>query len=85
MVPVVSEQKPKVFFLLPLGPSKAPQYFPTIEQCHASELQIWRSELELSEEKLKRGVLPNADRDLLYPGFPTFRHLRYRVSWYMVL
>ncbi|KAJ8732977.1 hypothetical protein PYW07_015576 [Mythimna separata] len=29
---------------------------------------------------LRRGMLPNAKRDMLFPGFPTMRHLKYQVS-----
>ncbi|CAH0728977.1 unnamed protein product, partial [Brenthis ino] len=63
-----------------LGPVKAPQYFPTIPEGHAMEKAVWRSELDVPDAQLKRGMLPNADRDLLYPGFPTMRHLKYRTS-----
>ncbi|KAJ8732983.1 hypothetical protein PYW07_015582 [Mythimna separata] len=29
---------------------------------------------------LRRGMLPNAKRDMLFPGFPTMRHLKYQTS-----
>ncbi|CAK1604510.1 unnamed protein product [Parnassius mnemosyne] len=61
-----------------LGVAFAPAYFPPITENHAMEKQVWRSELDVPEDQLKRGMLPNANRDLLYPGFPTMRHLKYR-------
>ncbi|CAK1552844.1 unnamed protein product [Leptosia nina] len=64
----------------PLGPTSAPDYFPLIQSCHATEQTIWRAELEVSAEQLKRGMLPNAQSDLLFPGFPTMRHLKYETE-----
>ncbi|KAJ8732976.1 hypothetical protein PYW07_015581 [Mythimna separata] len=29
---------------------------------------------------LRRGMLPNAKRDMLFPGFPTMRHLKYQIE-----
>ncbi|XP_041976065.1 5'-3' exoribonuclease 1 isoform X2 [Aricia agestis] len=63
-----------------LGPAVAPDYFPTVPQCHAHEKLLWRKELEVPPERLICGLLPNADPSLLYPGFPTMRHLKYTSS-----
>ncbi|XP_045534425.1 5'-3' exoribonuclease 1 [Papilio machaon] len=63
-----------------LGVAFAPAYFPPITENHAIELLVWRSKLDVPEDQLKRGMLPNAKRDLLYPGFPTMRHLKYQTS-----
>ncbi|CAG4976578.1 unnamed protein product [Colias eurytheme] len=63
-----------------LGPEKAPEYFPEIKHNYALEQAVWRAELEVPGEKLKRGMLPNAQRDLLFPGFPTMRHLKYETQ-----
>ncbi|XP_047520922.1 5'-3' exoribonuclease 1 isoform X3 [Pieris napi] len=63
----------------PVGTAQAPDFFPPIS-CHAIEQAIFRTELEVSEENLKRGMLPNAQRDLLFPGFPTMRHLKYQTQ-----
>ncbi|CAH2075536.1 unnamed protein product, partial [Iphiclides podalirius] len=63
-----------------LGTSTAPAYFPAIMENHAAELKVWRTELDVPEHQLKRGMLPNANKDLLYPGFPTMRHLKYRTK-----
>ncbi|XP_053603077.1 5'-3' exoribonuclease 1 isoform X2 [Plodia interpunctella] len=62
------------------GPAAAPEYFPTIQDCHAVENRVWRAELDVPLDVLKRGMLPNADRYLLYPGFPTMRHLKYTTT-----
>ncbi|XP_049866314.1 5'-3' exoribonuclease 1 isoform X2 [Pectinophora gossypiella] len=64
----------------PQGPVVAPAYFPTIKEGHATEQQIWRRELDVPEDQLKRGMLPNARRDMLFPGFPTMRHLPYTTT-----
>ncbi|XP_075970890.1 5'-3' exoribonuclease pacman isoform X2 [Anticarsia gemmatalis] len=63
-----------------LGEARAPEYFPPIQECHAVEQAVYRQELEVSESELKRGMLPNAKRDMLFPGFPTMRHLKYQTS-----
>ncbi|XP_013136555.1 PREDICTED: 5'-3' exoribonuclease 1 [Papilio polytes] len=63
-----------------LGVALSPAYFPPITENHAIELLVFRSKLDVPEDQLKRGMLPNAKRDLLYPGFPTMRHLKYKTS-----
>ncbi|GBP27597.1 5'-3' exoribonuclease 1 [Eumeta japonica] len=63
-----------------LGAIPAPEYFPPIKECHAIEKQIWREELDVPLKQLKSGMLPNARRDLLFPGFPTMRHLKYKTQ-----
>jgi hypothetical protein len=60
---------------------KAPEYFPAIKECYALETKVWRQELDVAEDQLKRGMLPNAKRDMLFPGFPTMRHLKYQVGF----
>ncbi|XP_050557278.1 5'-3' exoribonuclease 1 isoform X1 [Spodoptera frugiperda] len=63
-----------------LGVMPAPQHFDPIAECHATETKVWRQELEVPGSMLKRGMLPNAMRDMLFPGFPTMRHLKYQTS-----
>ncbi|KAG6460815.1 hypothetical protein O3G_MSEX012236 [Manduca sexta] len=63
-----------------LGEEHAPEYFPSIKECHTYEKQVWRQEIAVPKDLLKRGMLPNANRDLLFPGFPTMRHLKYKTS-----
>ncbi|CAH0700170.1 unnamed protein product [Spodoptera exigua] len=58
----------------------APLHFDPIAECHATETKVWRQELEVPGSMLKRGMLPNAKRDMLFPGFPTMRHLKYKTS-----
>uniref|UniRef100_A0A2A4JDB6 5'-3' exoribonuclease 1 n=1 Tax=Heliothis virescens TaxID=7102 RepID=A0A2A4JDB6_HELVI len=62
------------------GVTLAPEYFPAIPECFAIERQVWRQEIEVPGSMLRRGMLPNAKRDMLYPGFPTMRHLKYQTS-----
>lgn len=66
-------------YYFPTGVAIAPEYFPAIMDCHATEQKVWRAELDVPEDQLKRGMLPNANRHMLYPGFPTMRHLQYTV------
>ncbi|XP_063890311.1 5'-3' exoribonuclease 1 isoform X1 [Helicoverpa armigera] len=63
------------------GVTLAPDYFPAIPECFAIERQVWRQEIEVPGSMLRRGMLPNAKRDMLYPGFPTMRHLKYQTSF----
>ncbi|KAL0891892.1 hypothetical protein ABMA27_015146 [Loxostege sticticalis] len=62
------------------GPEPSPEYFPAIEECHAIETKVWRQELDVSPSQLKRGMLPNAKKDMIFPGFPTMKHLKYKTS-----
>ncbi|KAJ8731787.1 hypothetical protein PYW08_014517 [Mythimna loreyi] len=62
------------------GVTLAPDYFPPISECYATEHQVWRQEIEVPGSMLRRGMLPNAKRDMLFPGFPTMRHLKYQTS-----
>ncbi|CAG9784859.1 unnamed protein product [Diatraea saccharalis] len=62
------------------GPVNAPSYFPPIVDCHAIESKVWRQQLDVPESQLRRGMLPNAKRDMLFPGFPTMKHLKYQAS-----
>lgn len=66
--------------LTSLGIVSAPDHFPAIKECHATETLVWRTELDVPEAELKRGMLPNAKKDMLFPGFPTMRHLKYQSS-----
>ncbi|VVD04059.1 unnamed protein product [Leptidea sinapis] len=61
-----------------MGVALAPDYFPPVQECHASEQAVWRTELDVPEDQLQRGMLPNAKRDFVFPGFPTMRHLKYQ-------
>ncbi|XP_068630377.1 5'-3' exoribonuclease 1 [Battus philenor] len=63
-----------------LGVALAPAYYPPVTENHAIEQLVWRTELEVPENQLKRGMLPNTNCDLLYPGFPTMRHLKYQTK-----
>ncbi|CAG9132810.1 unnamed protein product [Plutella xylostella] len=56
----------------------APDYFPPITDCHATETPVFREELEVPLHLLKKGMLPNVEREKVFPGFPTMRHLKYR-------
>ncbi|CAH0626780.1 unnamed protein product [Chrysodeixis includens] len=62
------------------GVTLAPEYFPAVRECRASERLVWRHELHVPPQQLRRGLLPNAQRDMLFPGFPTMRHLKYQTS-----
>ena len=37
----------------------------------------------LKSEELVKGLLPGVQLDVYYPGFPTLKHLKYKVSTYM--
>ncbi|KAG7299899.1 hypothetical protein JYU34_016922 [Plutella xylostella] len=56
----------------------APDYFPPITDCHATETPVFREELEVPLHLLKKGMLLNVEREKVFPGFPTMRHLKYR-------
>ncbi|XP_045764517.1 5'-3' exoribonuclease 1 isoform X1 [Maniola jurtina] len=63
-----------------LGEIVAPQYFAPIAANHAIETAVWRTELDVPDHQLKRGMLPNVDRDILYPGFPTMRYMKFETT-----
>ncbi|XP_052738346.1 5'-3' exoribonuclease 1 [Bicyclus anynana] len=63
-----------------LGQIPAPQYFPPLAANHATETAVWRSELDVRDEQLVRGMLPNVNREIVFPGFPTMRYMDFKTS-----
>jgi 5'-3' exoribonuclease 1 len=61
-----------------LGPYSAPQYFPLIEDNHALQADIWRSDWEVPISKLRKGLMVNVKLDVFFPGFPTLKHIPHK-------
>lgn len=59
------------------GKVEAPQYFPMIEKSYAKLTPVTIEELRIPKEKLVKGPCPGAITNTYYPGFPTFKHLKY--------
>lgn len=59
---------------------EAPQYFPAIEKNHAKVRLVTVEEIRVPQDKLIKGPCPGAITDTYYPGFPTFKHIKYKVS-----
>lgn len=62
-----------------LGGCNAPSYFPPIKENHAKCQHMTIEDIRVPVEKLVKGVYPGAVTDVYYPGFPTFKHLKYTV------
>ncbi|GLG99705.1 5'-3' exoribonuclease 1 [Gryllus bimaculatus] len=60
-----------------LGHYAAPEYFPPISHHHASVVELHREELFVDPCKLIKGLCPGAKLDVYFPGFPTFKHIKY--------
>lgn len=63
-----------------LGSYEAPEYFPPVKVNHAHYQPLTVEEIRVSPEKLVKGLYPGISMFVYYPGFPTMRHLNYRVS-----
>lgn len=60
-----------------LGNVEAPQYFPPVRHSHAQDTPVTIEEIRVPREKLVKGPCPGAITDTYFPGFPTFKHLKY--------
>lgn len=63
-----------------LGSYPAPSYFPPIKENHAQCVPTSVDEIKVPIDKLIKGRYPGVALDVFYPGFPTFKHLKYTVS-----
>ena len=61
-----------------LGTYPAPQYFRTIEKNLADCKEVWRSDWEVSEGHLQKGLMKGVKLDVYFPGFPTLKHIPHR-------
>lgn len=60
----------------------APEYFPTILSNH-TELELMSyDDILIPKDKLVKGAHPGTQSNLYYPGFPTMKHLKYRVCFF---
>lgn len=67
-----------------LGSYSAPSYFQAVKENHAQCTPLSVDDIKLPVEKLVKGAYPGVVTDIYYPGFPTFKHLKYTVSVYVV-
>lgn len=65
------------------GIYRAPSYFPTIAECYAAVTKLNYDDIRLPIEKLVKGAYPGVKLGVFYPGFPTFKHLKYKVLVYI--
>lgn len=63
-----------------LGVYSAPSYFPSVKENHAHCIALSIEDIKVPIEKLVKGAYPGVVMDIFYPGFPTFKHLKYTVS-----
>lgn len=63
-----------------LGNYSAPSYFPPVKENHAECIRLFNNDIKVPIEKLVKGAYPGVAMDVYYPGFPTFKHLKYTVS-----
>lgn len=58
----------------------APQYFPPVIANHTEVKSLSYDDVLIPQDKLIKGAYPGAITNVYYPGFPTMRHLKYKVS-----
>ena len=46
-----------------------------------TEQRVWANEIAIPSEKSVCIELPNAARSVFFPGFPTMKHLKYKVGF----
>lgn len=63
------------------GCLEAPAYFSPIEKNHALDTPLYREDVLVPKERLQKALLSGALTDVYFPGFPTFKHLKYTVSF----
>lgn len=63
------------------GPFVAPNYFSTIQANHTNVQLMSYDDIVIPRDKLIKGAFPGAPRNVYYPGFPTMKHLKYKVSF----
>ncbi|KAL7641450.1 UNVERIFIED_CONTAM: hypothetical protein RMT77_007321 [Armadillidium vulgare] len=59
------------------GEYKAPKYFPPIGVNHAKVQEVWREEWDIHPTKIIKGLLPNLNLDVYYPGFPHLQYIKH--------
>lgn len=65
------------------GPYYAPEYFSPITSNHTDLKTLSYDDVMIPKDKLITGVHPKAQMNVYYPGFPTLKHLKYKVFlWY---
>lgn len=62
------------------GPYEAPKYFPRISNNFTNLTPLTINDVRVPVDKLIKGAYPGAKFDVYFPGFPTFKHLKYAVS-----
>lgn len=62
------------------GPYPAPEYFPAILESHAEILKLNYDDILIPKDKLVKGAYPGVRLNVYYPGFPTLKHLKYKVG-----
>lgn len=51
-----------------------------LQNVFCTEKPIWPEDITVSPEKTVCVELPNALRSVFFPGFPTMKHIKYKVS-----
>ncbi|XP_063223399.1 5'-3' exoribonuclease 1 isoform X2 [Bacillus rossius redtenbacheri] len=60
-----------------LGECPVPECFPRVGSCHAAMEAVFREDILLERHKLVKGLCPGALLDVYFPGFPSFKHLKF--------
>lgn len=63
-----------------MGVYKAPEYFPPVMHSHANVMTMNYDDILVPREKLVKGAYPGVKTGKYYPGFPTMKHLKYKVG-----
>lgn len=66
------------------GVYNAPKYFSPVKNNHTEVETLSYDDVVIPSSKLIKGVHPNAQMKIYYPGFPTMKHLKYKVNIYKI-
>ena len=67
------------------GRYEAPANFSAVEENHALDVPIYREDIVVPRDQLRRGLLTGALLDIHLPGFPTFKFLKFTVNFILSL
>lgn len=62
-----------------LGLYESPGHFPNVTKNYAQCERVFCDDIRVARDKLIKGAYPGVLMDVFYPGFPTMKHLKYKV------
>lgn len=70
--------------ILFVGRYEAPAYFSPVENNFALDIPVYRDEIVVPREKLRKGLIEGVKLDVYFPGFPTFKNIPFTVRFQQI-